>query len=233
MMHSRRLSLIGSAVIGLLLPMSAVAYVTPDQALFEDAFMNNFEPPPSTRGTSNRVSQQAETSAERREREQAEYFAAQRGESTEDELHGAAWEEEDSSENADLEDAIWALQQTIDDMKANPSSSGVSAREQRILDRVAAQQEEQLRSGAPLNPYYDGKGCVDGKGFYDGKGFDGRGVDGKGGCTIGSGAPLNESGPGSWLLLGAVVAALWWTLKKATHVASAVTVPQGDGTWIR
>jgi hypothetical protein len=228
MMHSRKLSLIGSAVIGLLLPMSAIAYVTPDQALFEDAFMNNFEPPPSTRETDSRVQRQSETSAERREREQAEYFAAQRGETEEDEMHGAAWEDGEDSESSDLEDAIWSLQQTIDEMKNGQTTGSVSARDQRILDRIAAQQET-LHGGAP-----DGKGCVDGKGYYDGKGFDGKGVDGKGGCIIGSGAPLNESGPGSWVALGVVIAALWWTLRKATHVAAvAAVVPHSDRTLIR
>ena len=217
-LHTR--SLIGSALVALMMPVSAAAYVEPEQVLLQDAFINNFTPPPSTRQTDSQVARQAETSKERREREQAEYFAAQRAANGEETLFGAAPDEsEDGATDEELTGVLSSLQKTIDELK-NQQESTQSQRDQRILDRIAAQQEsELLRSGAPLDEFGSGKGT-------DGKGGDGKGTDGKGGGTINSGAPLNESGPGSWVALGLIVAALWWTLNRAKMVAATVVAEE-------
>jgi hypothetical protein len=210
MMRVHTLPLAGSLLLGVLLPMSTVAYVTPDQVLMDDAFTNNFIPPPSTRSTDEASAYQNLTAKQRREQEQAAYFAAQREESDET-LYGAAGE---GTSNPELTDVLSDLQQTIEDLK-NQQDSEESKRNQRILDRIANQQET-LHGGAPL----DGKGgCV-----TDGKGA----VDGKGGC-INSGAPLNESGAGTWAAIAFGCMAVFWTLRKATKPAMAA-VPQTVGT---
>lgn len=214
MMRLHTAPLIGSTLIAVLMPVSAAAYVAPEQVLLQDAFINNFAPPPRTRETDSRIAQQAETSKERREREQAEYFAAQKAGQEQETFFGAAPDEEYYEDEPGLADVLTNLQESIEGLK-NQQESTASKRDQRILDRIAAQQEETLRSGAPLEEYGMGKGGVDGKGT--GKG----GTDGKGG-VINSGAPLNESGPGMWLVLALICGALYWTLQRAKAVAATV-----------
>lgn len=215
MMHLRHISLAGSALATLLLPVSAAAYITPEQVLLQDAFINNFTPPPTTRTTGNAVAQQAETSRERREREQAEYFASQRAGTDDETLYGAAPEED--MEEPGLAGVLSSLEKTLQGLQ-NEQAATQSARDQRLLDRIAAQQAAQaateiLRSGAPLDQ------------FSTGKGTDGKGTDGKGGY-VNSGAPLNESGPASWAALALICAALWYTLRRAKDVATVAVMDQ-------
>ncbi len=208
MMHTRTLSVLGCTLALLAMPAIAVAYVTPDELLMQDAFMTNFTPPPTTRTTDDAKLRQQETSRERREREQAEYFAAQRALNEDTETPHAAAPDQ-PVEPTGLDATLSDLQQTIEELK-NQQESQEAKRNQRILDRIADQQEV-------MHAAADGKG--DGKGGC---------IDGKGTCVINSGAPLNESGPGLWVLAFAIVAALGWTLKRAT--AYSAQVPQGSGT---
>lgn len=220
MMRLRTTPLIGTTLIAVLMPMGAAAYVQPEQVLLQDAFINNFVAPPTTRTTDEQVAKQNETSKERREREQQAYFAAQKNGTADETLYGAAPEAEDStSNNSQLTNVLTQLQQSIDGLTEQQAHT-LTQRDQRALDRIAAQQET-LRSGAPLDEYYDtGKGT--------GKGTDGKGDDGKGGI-INSGAPLNESGPGSWVALALICGALYWTLQRAKAVAATVAPMEQDG----
>jgi hypothetical protein len=208
MMRTHRLSLATLSLLGLLMPMSAVAYVSPDDILLQDSLLNNFTAPPTARETENVAASQRETSAERRAREQAEYFAAQRGGTEDEYLYGAAPAQSGSDD--ELTDVLADLRDTIAGLK-DEQDSIESRRQQRLLDRIEENQES-YHSGAPL----DGKGgCVP-----SGKGTDGKGMDGKGGCVINSGAPLNESGPGTWFAIGFVCLALWATLRKAAKMTA-------------
>ena len=152
LMHRRTLLLTGTLTL-LAVPLHAAAYLTPEQVLLQDTFLENFKEPPTARSTSEQVQWQNEVSAQRRAQEQAAYFAAQRSSSP---THAAA-AAQGSSTSAGLNDVLQSLQQTIDAL-AN-SRAAPSDREQRILDRIAANQEamhgtapedEMLHSGAPL-----------------------------------------------------------------------------------
>jgi len=151
-----RLLLTGLSLLILVAPVTAHAYLTPEQVLLQDAFLHGFSPPPSTRQTETRRDLQQETSAERRAREQAEYFAAQRPA----EPTFAAADEEDVRPAAsdEVEALLLQLQASLDELSGEEKTPD-QLREERLLERIAARQGEILRGAAD-----DGKGVLEGKG---------------------------------------------------------------------
>ncbi len=149
MTHTRLLQSL--LLVTLFIPTVALAYTSPEEVLSGGDNARFFDPPPSPReAESVQAAQQAEVAA-RREREQALLFekvvtssASSESSSEADPLHGAA---------------------PVNGGNTNSDSSSLSAEEQRILERVRAQQmdadidarvqmliaQQGLHSGAPLS----------------------------------------------------------------------------------
>lgn len=152
LMTSLRLTLCGLLLV--LVPSTALAYVTPEEVLSEeDLSVRFFEPPPSRRSIPDQQEASRLEAQQRREQIQQELYNQQNGtadagqaqQENEEVLHGAAPEAP----------AMPAVQQQ--------SQSGLSEREQRILERISVRQEnggyvlqqagntvETLHGGAPL-----------------------------------------------------------------------------------
>jgi hypothetical protein len=160
------LSLLCSAIM----PITAHAYLTPDEVLNDGDFSVRFyEPPPSKREIEEVAREQQERSAERREAEQAALEKEGETEAeTDDGLHEAAPEEEDS----DLEALIKALEEWQASQNEGGGSeeegtdSTVNAEEQRLLERIRDREDDEraaayqawvngqqgeLHGGAPLS----------------------------------------------------------------------------------
>lgn len=135
-------------VLMLSAPVTASAYMTPEEVLTSDENSRFFEPPPSQRETDAIAEQQASSAAARRAAEQAALFGSSSSATAEDDsLHGAAPEIDDET--------------TMDD---SSDTSGLSAADQRILERVKDRQlelmiqeqaqilasQQSLHGGAPL-----------------------------------------------------------------------------------
>lgn len=162
-MMSRFLLTIVSLLSSAIMPLTAHAYLTPDQVLDDEDFSARFyEPPPSKREIDDVVREQQERSAERRE---AEWAAAHPEE--EDATHEAAPDEEMTDEDSDIEDLIKALEQYNSDQAAadeevaddSVTLTAGEKRDMRLLERLRGRDaadviaaQETLHSGAPLTP---------------------------------------------------------------------------------
>ncbi len=164
----------GLALTALLIPTMAGAYTSPEEVLSSDQNIGFYNPPPKPRDAEAiQARQQAEANA-RRDAEQQKLLAE--GASSEapvedDSLHGAA--------------ASSAAPVVV--------QSGLTTEEQRILDRVKAQQAEadiQTRVNAVLASQQ----------------------------SLHSGAPLSDTGPGSILIGFLLAGAGIWTLWKAKRL---------------
>lgn len=125
---------IGGLALGLLLPLSAAAYFTPQEVLLSEEFFL----PPSPRESEERTRKQATRSEDRREFEQAHLENQQvqpvAEETAEEDLKGAAPTSDNlTEEEKELLRAVKLL----------------DAREQRLLDRVQTNQRDLS--------YYDGR----------------------------------------------------------------------------
>lgn len=187
----------GILLASMMLPLSAHAYVSPEEALYDDSY-RFFEPPPSTRETKERAAAQRETSAERRERElQAAIEESKQAQeptiaATDDEdepLYGAAPTDASSPQ---LEEIFQELQE-LKELQNSPEARA----QRRLLERIEQSRlEDDLRSAASLHvPGY--------------------------GEPLRSGAPLADTGPAT--VIGAVVigAAGLWTWRRARNNAKA------------
>lgn len=170
-MMSPRTATIASLICSLCLPMTAHAYLTPDEVLNEGDFSTRFyEPPPSKREVEERVEEQQERSAERREAEQA----ALQGDDEEEPTHGAA-PDESSDSDSDFDEFMEAFQewqdmQNGDDEPTHDAAPDepvdADAVEQRLLNRLRERDEDgraaayeawimgqqgQTHGGAPLS----------------------------------------------------------------------------------
>lgn len=120
-----------TTLVALLMPISAQAYATPEEVLFEESFFL----PPSGRDAQDRVAAQRQKSAEQREKEQAEYFASQR-----------------EPKESTIEDILADLTKAIEGLEKDTPEA---RRTDRLVARVERRTEETgrtTRSGAPLVP---------------------------------------------------------------------------------
>lgn len=121
-----------------LLPQGVRAqYLTPEEVLWEFETLY----PPNSRDAAERAKQQAEQSASRREREQEEFFAAQRV--------------QEETDTEDLSETVAALEEAIEALleeEKNPEDRRID----RLLQRVETHKQvlripqDPLNSGAPL-----------------------------------------------------------------------------------
>ena len=199
MMTSTLLS-IGILASMLVAPQSALAYLSPDDALYDDSF-RFFEPPPSTRETGQRAATQREASAERRERElqaaieesrQAREAAAQSSAASDDDsLRGAAPEQGSTNNDSEQLDQILQQLEELQDQQSTPEAR----REQRILERIATEQQSDLRGAATLH-YGNNE-------------------------PLRSGAPLTDTGPASTIAALLTAAAGLWTVRRSMQQKNA------------
>lgn len=177
-------------------PLTAHAYLTPDDVLYEGDFSARFfEPPPSKRELESIVEQQQKVSADRRAAEQA---ALNQTEEPDEEMRPAAPDEEPAGdgEMSDLDALLDALErlQEIQNGAESPSESVRNAEEERLLRRI------QMREAASDEASYQAW------------------LNSIGGETLRSGAPLSETGPATVLVTLAVAAAVgetWRRVRKA------------------
>lgn len=197
MMHPTLLT-IATLVSVAAVPLTAHAYLTPDDVLYEGDFSARFfEPPPSKRELESIVEQQQKVSADRRAAEQAALNGAE--EEPEEPTRPAAPEEEPAGdgEMSDLDallDALERLQEIQNGGEATPSETVRDAEEERLLRRI------QMREAASDEASYQAW------------------LNSIGGETLRSGAPLTETGPATVLVTLAVAAAIgetWRRVRKA------------------
>jgi hypothetical protein len=191
-MMLRHLPLAGLMTVLTLAPLSAAAYVTPDEALDDETYTTRFyEPPPSTREIDEQVEAQRLRSAERRDAEQD--AIKPQPEPTEEELHEAAPEEEEETDIDKLIELIKAIQGASSSSAS--SAPAVPFAEdpvtQRLFLRLQAQKEAAARQDFIQN------------------------LLGGEGETLHSGAPLTETGPATVLVTLAVAGAIGETWRRA------------------
>lgn len=201
MMH-RPLLTIASLVSLAAMPLTAQAYLTPDEVLYEDDFSARFyDPPPSPREVDAIAEQQRINSAKRREAE----LAALNADDDEDEtMRAAAPDEETSEETGGSAGDLDALLDALERLQAIQGNTNATAgadadvlrdaEEERLLRRLRDREEAEARA-AWLNSF--------------------------GGETLHSGAPLSETGPASVLVTLAAAGAIgetWRRVRKADHV---------------
>jgi len=209
-MMSRFLLTAGILASSVLSPLTAHAYLPPEDVLNDDDFSATYySPPPSQREIDAVMEAQRERSAARREAEQA--ALQKEGEDPEDdELHSAADDEEEDDDEAasDLEaliEALQGLQEDDDDLhgaageEEEDNTSALTTeelREQRLLERIRQQQLDAQRA-AQYGWMTAGLGA---------------------GETLHSGAPLSETGPATVLIVLAIAGAIgetWRRVRKA------------------
>ncbi len=198
-MMSKLLLSIAYTLSSAFLPLTAHAYLTPDQVLDDEDYSARFyEPPPSKREINDVVRKQQEASAARR---QAEWDAAH----PEEETHEAAPDEEATNEEpSDIEDLIKALEQYNNDQAAaedtedDGDSVVLTAGEKRDLRLVERLRDRQMTES---DDRYTAWLATQG-----------------GGKTLHSGAPLTGTGPATVLVTLAIAAAIgetWRRVRKA------------------
>lgn len=179
------------------MPLTAHAYLTPDDVLYEDDFSARFfEPPPSKRTLSSVVEQQQMRSAQRRE---AELAALNEPEPEEEEtMHGAAPEEESSGSggggggSGDYDELLDALER-LQNMQNNAATTTTTrdAEDERLLQRLRDREAQENREAW---------------------------TQAFGGETLRSGAPLSETGPATvlvTLLIAGAIGETWRRVRKA------------------
>lgn len=172
------------------MPLTAHAYLTPDEVLYEDDFSARFyEPPPSAREVDAVAEQQRLNSAQRREAELAALNESEDDETT----HAAAPDEEPAEEEnaggmSDLDQLLDALERLQEIQGAAPAATATrSSEEERLLQRLKDREEQDTRD-AWLNSI--------------------------GGETLHSGAPLSETGPATVLITLAIAGAIGETWRR-------------------
>ncbi len=187
-MMIRHLLLTGLLLAGTVSPLTAEAYLEPEDVLDDESLTTRFfAPPPSNRETADQVRKQQEESAARREAEQAA-LKEPAAEPAEEDLHGAAPEEE----STDLEALIKALQE-LQGASSSSTAGGDDAVNQRLLERIQARQEADQRAALLQQLLGDDQ-------------------------TMHSGAPLSDTGPAAVLTVLAMAGAVgetWRRVRKA------------------
>lgn len=202
-MMSKFLLAAGILASSILSPLTAHAYLSPEEVLNDEDFSATYySPPPSNRATSEAVKAQQERSAQRRAAEQAA-LEKEGEDADEEELHGAADDEEDTDDDSasDLQALIEALQGLQDDeqpAEEDNDDADTAAltteelREQRLLERIRQQQLDAAR--AAQYAWMTG-GAGNGE-------------------TLHSGAPLTETGPATVLITLIVAGAIGETWRR-------------------
>ncbi len=186
-MMSRIFLALGILLTSIASPLTAHAYVTPEEALDDEEFTTQFfEPPPSPRTTQDVVNDQQERSAQRRAAEQAELNPSSSSSiPMDDGTHNAAPDEEtDDDEIQKLIDALNELQGD-EGTTDGEDESDVTAEELRLLQRIRSQEVS---------------GNISARSDTD--------------EVLHSGAPLSDTGPATILLTLAVVGAISETLRR-------------------
>lgn len=159
-MMIRHLLLTGLLLAGTVSPLTAEAYLEPEDVLDDESLTTRFfAPPPPDRELADQVRKQQEESAARRKAEQ-DALKPKPAEPEED-MHGAAPDEEET----DLEALIKALEE-LQGASSSSSASDDDAVNERLLERIQERQEasqraalleqllgddQTLHSGAPLS----------------------------------------------------------------------------------
>ncbi len=192
-MMIRHLLLTGLLLAGTASPLTAEAYLEPEDVLDDESLTTRFfAPPPSNRETADQVRKQQEESAARRAAEQ-EALKPKPEQPDEEELHGAAPEEEDQ---ADLEALIKALQE-LQGASSSSAATGNDAVNQRLLERVQARQAAEQRAALLQQLLGNDQ-------------------------TMHSGAPLSDTGPAAVLTVLAMAGAVgetWRRVRKAQRAS--------------
>ncbi len=192
-------TLLSAAVmtIGMLLPIGAAAYTPPEEALFENDISDGFLAPPTSREIQARVDEQNRLRRERREAEQQATFGG----------HAAAPAEPDDADftfsgtndpnedERDLEDILKDLDETLQNLQTQDSSTAQTAEERRE-ERLARLEEERLHGAATDVMVY-------------------------GDDALHSGAPLADTGPGTWLAAAIIAVATAWTMLRAGNPSTS------------
>ena len=154
MMTPKTYFLIGVTALALMHPLVAGAYVSPEDVLLQDSFMNNFTPPPSARTAAARTAEQDRLALQQRQAAQAAYFSSQHAAAAATSSSTAGQAGSASSTNADLQDVLNSLQQTIDGLRGDQNTEEAK-RTARLLGRIQDNQQSlsgdaTMHSGAPL-----------------------------------------------------------------------------------
>jgi|GEM_PF-2890564 len=155
---------LGLVLASITVPLTVHAeYVPPDDVLYDEEFSTRFyNPPPTKRDVQDVKTTQRETSAARRESEQAALW----GTAEDDTTHAAAPEEPKASDSGTDPDmaAILEKLEALENGQNEPTAEDI--RKERILNRIEVQQaqasydahlkaligsQQTLHSGAPLS----------------------------------------------------------------------------------
>lgn len=194
-MMFRHLTTSGLILSLALIPLSASAYITPDQALDEQTLTTRFlAPPPSGRAIPDVIEQQRLESEQRRNAALDAIKPKSSSSASSQDLHGAAPAENQTDIDKMIE--LVKLLQTSQNSSAaaGTTHNGLDPVTQRLLIRVQAQQAENEREALI------------------------RSLVGENGGTLHSGAPLTESGPATILIALAAIGAIaetWRRVRKA------------------
>lgn len=198
-MMIRHLATTGTFLSLALLPLSAQAYVTPDEGLNDDTLTTRFyEEPPSIRDLEDIQKQQQLTSAQRREAELKAVMPQPEPAPTED-MHNAAPEQPQS----DLDKMIQLIQllqsnQTSSQGSQEDARAGLDPVSQRLLIRAEAQAAAAERAALIES------------------------LTGQNSETLHSGAPLTDSGPATVLTVLALALAGAETWRRARKTEQAM-----------
>ena len=190
-MMQRSLSLI-VLTLGLLVPVAAGAYVTPEDMLEEGTMSTRFfTPPPTAREAESIVEAQNKRAAERRAAQMSSVVGNGISSSSASSKASEATHEA-ASELTGIEALIQALQGLTG--TAGATETPLATEDQRIIERIRAQQEEEERNAA-----YEQYGWSDGE-------------------TLHSGAPLSDTGPATTIALLVIAAAVTFTILRAWNM---------------
>lgn len=175
------------------IPVTATAYIPPQDKIYSDEFIGGILVPPSRREAEERVKRQNAESKARREAEQAATFGGGAVAEEDDEpMHAAA--DDEGTVSPDLVNVLTSIEQTLADIK-NDSTNSATLRRERALARLEAIEAQR----------------EDGNVAYI-----------NGGEQLHGGAPLAPTGPETWMTGGALTLAVAWTLWQSRREARGI-----------
>lgn len=190
-MMLRSLTTTGLLLSLVLMPLSAEAYITPEEALNQDTLSTRFLPPPPTLSEIPSVIEQQRLNSELRRQAALDAIKPHSSSSASSEdLHGAA----PAQDQTDLDKMIELIKlvQSGQSSSGSPGNTGAGLDPvtQRLLIRVQAQQAQAERDALIQS------------------------LVGQDGQTLHSGAPLTSSGPATILIALAAVGAIAETWRR-------------------
>lgn len=196
-MMLRHLTTSGFVLSLALMPMSAYAYITPDQALDESGMTTNFYAPPPTIRSIPDVIKQQQLNSELQRQAGLNAVLPKSSSSSSEALHDAAPDQNQTELDKMIE--LMKLMQNgqSSSVTSDPTHSNLDPVTQRLLIRIQAQQAEAERAALIQSI---------------------TGQDG----TLHSGAPLTQSGPASVVVMLAVAAAIAETWRRVRKTEKAV-----------